>query len=96
MDKIVYKNFYVFSPSTIKKYAVKGNAKKGEILRALIYKERELNLISDFTSVLENNLDVWIKKGEKVEAPVSDLVDATWICLFVEDFWKKLLNENLV
>jgi len=94
MDKIGYSNFFVFSPSTIKKWAIKGNAKKGEIMRALIQRESEFPIIKHFTDVLENNLDTWVKKGDKVISPVSDLIDATWICLFTENFLRNIQINN--
>ena len=49
------------------------------------------NRISHFVNILKEYRDIWVKGPNKVEAPCSDLVDATWISLFVEENLEKLL-----
>jgi hypothetical protein len=82
-------SFHVFSPTTIKKYAVKGNAKKDELYHALYnFKEDETNL-EHFGKILETNKEEWITPSKVVNKPIDDIVDATWINLYL----KKELGE---
>ncbi len=76
--------FYVFSPSSIKKFALKGNAKKNELYETLL--TRDDKRIKDFQKILEDNKSSWIKGSKEVVAPCNDLVDAVWISLFGENF----------
>ena len=89
-------NFFVLSPTTIKKYALKGNSKKDELYNTLIEKRIEDNRLKPFLEVLKEYKDSWIKGSNKVEGPCSDLVDATWISLFVEENLEKLLSGKKV
>jgi hypothetical protein len=91
IKKIDPNNFFVLSPTTIKKYALKGNSKKDELYNTLIEKRIEDNRLKPFLNVLKEYKDSWIKGSNKVEGPCSDLVDATWISLFVEENIEKLL-----
>jgi hypothetical protein len=91
IKKIDPNNFFVLSPTTIKKYALKGNSKKDELYNTLIEKRIEDNRLKPFLNVLKEYRDSWIKGSNKVEGPCSDLVDATWISLFVEENLEKLL-----
>lgn len=75
--------FYVFSPGTIKKYALKGNAKKDELYDALISKPEFKQL--EFVKLLDMYKDSWITPGRVVKKPLDDLVDATWIALLLKD-----------
>jgi hypothetical protein len=75
----------VVSPSAIKKYAHKGNAKKYEMYEALM--KREDVFLRTFQSIFLSKKANWVK-GEKVEDPCSDLIDATWTMLYL----KNLLN----
>jgi hypothetical protein len=84
-------NFFVISPTTVKKFALKGNSKKNELYNELIDKRGNDNRISPFVNILKEYRDIWVKGPNKVEAPCSDLVDATWISLFVEENLEKLL-----
>lgn len=82
-------SFHVFSPTTIKKYAVKGNAKKDELYHALYnFEESETNL-EHFGKILETNKEEWITPSKVVNKPIDDIVDATWINLYL----KKELKE---
>jgi hypothetical protein len=89
VKKINPNNFFVISPTTIKKYAVKGNAKKFELYDKII--ESEDKRLSPLTNTLKINKSVWVKPSGKVDDPCSDIIDATWISLFVEENFKKLL-----
>jgi len=89
-------NFFVLSPTTIKKYALKGNSKKDELYNALIDKKIDDDRIKPFLEVLKEYKDLWIKGSNKVEGPCSDLVDATWISLFVEENLEKLLSGKKI
>jgi len=89
-ELVGYKNLYVYSPTAIKKFALKGNSKKDELYLALIDKYSEDNLLSPLVSPLKQNKDIWIKKNKEVETPCSDLIDATWISLY----GKQILGET--
>ena len=91
IKKIDPNNFFVLSPTTIKKYALKGNSKKDELYNTLIEKRIDDNRLKPFLEVLGEYKNSWIKGPNKVEGPCSDLVDATWISLFVEENIEKLL-----
>jgi hypothetical protein len=85
INKIGVENFHVFSPTSIKKFAVKGNAKKDELYRALVdLKEGGTNM-NELTQVLEENQEEWITPKKVVNKPVDDIVDATWILLFLKN-----------
>ena len=79
-------NLFVVAPTTVKKFAIKGNAKKDELYEAIIQKGKEDMRINKLSSILEKNKEFWVKKSGKVEDPCSDIIDATWICLYVEDY----------
>lgn len=91
IKKIDPNNFFVLSPTTIKKFALKGNSKKDELYQKLIEDRIDDNRLKPFLNVLREYKDTWIKGPNKVENPCSDLVDATWISLFVEENLEKLL-----
>ena len=91
VDKIGSQNFYVFPPTAIKKFAGKGNFKKDEMYHSLIQKAPEAGgNFTDFTDVIDRNSSSWITKSKQVNKPVDDLVDASWICLFLQ---KTIKNE---
>jgi hypothetical protein len=86
VDRIGSQNFWVFPPTAIKKFAGKGNFKKDDMYLALV----EIGKSSDsdlceFSKRLSDHSDSWITKSKAVNKPVDDLVDATWICLLLED-----------
>ena len=82
-------NFYVFSPTSIKKFALKGNAKKNELYEALInLKSAETNL-DKFTKILEENQEEWVTVGGNVNKPLDDMIDATFICLYLNELKEK-------
>lgn len=82
-------NFYVYSPTSVKKFAYKGNAKKHELYNSLIeHRFPETNLKS-FTTILEENKDEWITPSGNVNKPLDDIIDSTWICLFLHDSIKE-------
>ena len=96
IKKIDPNNFFVISPTTVKKFALKGNSKKDELYNELIDKRSEDNRMTPFVSVLREYKDSWIKGPNKVESPCSDLVDATWIALLVEENLEKLLSGKKI
>lgn len=89
-------NFFVFSPTTIKKFAVKGNAKKDELYLSLLEKKSEDKRIQPLLKILKEYKDKWVKGAGKVENPCSDLIDATWITLYLEENIEKLLKDKAV
>jgi hypothetical protein len=89
IERVGADQFHVFSPTSIKKFALKGNAKKDELYNSLcIYKEDETNL-AIFANILETNKAEWITPAKVVSKPIDDIVDATWITLYL----KKELKE---
>ena len=89
-------NFYVISPTTLKKFAVKGNAKKDELYNALLEKKSEDVRIKPLLKLLSEYKDSWVKGSGKVENPCSDIIDATWICFFLDENLEKLLKGSKI
>jgi Holliday junction resolvasome RuvABC endonuclease subunit len=85
INKIGVENFHVFSPTSIKKFAVKGNAKKDELYYALVDLKEEGTNMNELTQVLAENQEEWITPKKVVNKPVDDIVDATWILLFLKN-----------
>ena len=85
-----FERLNIYSPTAIKKFACKGNAKKDELYQALLDKYSEDNLLSPLIRPLKQNQDLWIKKSKEVETPCSDIIDATWISLY----GKQILGET--
>lgn len=75
-------NFYVFSPTSIKKFAGKGTLKKDELYSQLSRIKDETNL-ENFSTILESNKSEWITPAKAVNKPIDDLVDSTWINLYL-------------
>lgn len=96
IKKINPENFYVISPTTLKKFAVKGNAKKDELYNKIIEDKISDDRLNPFLNVLKEYKDTWVKGVGKVENPCSDLIDATWITLFIEENLEKLSNKKEV
>jgi len=90
VELVGYSNLNIYSPTAIKKFAFKGNAKKDELYNALLDKYSDDQILSPLVEPLKQNRDIWIKKSKEVETPCSDLIDATWISLF----GKSLLGET--
>ena len=89
VDKIGSQNFYVFPPTAIKKFAGKGNFKKDEMYHALVERSAEAGGdFSHFTDIISNHASSWITKSKQVNKPIDDLVDASWICLFLQETLK--------
>jgi hypothetical protein len=96
VKKINPNNFFVISPTTLKKFAVKGNAKKDELYNKLIEDRISEDRLKPLLNILKEYKDLWIKGAGKVENPCSDIIDATWICLFIEDNLEKLLSGSKI
>jgi len=96
VKKIDPNNFFVISPTTLKKFAVKGNAKKDELYHTILEKKRFDVRLKPLMDVLEKNKGTWIKGVGKVENPCSDIIDATWLALFIEENEEKLLKGSTV
>jgi len=84
VDEVGSSNFYVFSPTSIKKFAIKGNAKKHQLYDSLVNCKRAETNLSYFTNILESNRGEWITPSGNVNKPLDDLIDATWICIFLD------------
>jgi hypothetical protein len=91
VDSVGSENFYVYSPTSIKKFAKKGNAKKDELYNAVLERDIPETNFSVLTNVLSQNKENWITKSGNVNKPLDDIIDATWICLFLMD---NLSNEK--
>jgi hypothetical protein len=81
--------FFVFSPTSIKKFALKGNAKKDELYHALCEQKKDGTNLSELTNMLETNKIEWITPSKVVNKPIDDIVDATWINKFLENNLKE-------
>jgi hypothetical protein len=81
LDKVGKDRFHVFTPAGIKKFAGKGNYKKHEMYDSLIASGRT----KTFCEILEQNRNNWITEKLQINKPIDDLVDATWITIFLKD-----------
>ncbi len=87
-------NFYVFSPTTIKKFAGKGTLKKDDLYHALYnFEESETNL-KEFGIILESNKMEWITPSKVVNKPIDDIVDSTWINLYLKEELEKIYGKS--
>ena len=89
IERVGIEKFYVFSPTSIKKYALKGNAKKDELYEAICNLKEDGTNLDNFTNILGINKSEWITPSKAVNKPIDDIVDATWINLYL----KKELKE---
>ena len=80
LDHVGFDRFFVYSPGTIKKFALKGNSKKHELYHKLL-ESKNFPEIETLRAQLDIYKDQWITKAGSVHKPVDDLVDATWIYL---------------
>jgi len=97
IERIGVEKFYVFSPTSIKKFALKGNAKKDELYTALCSFQEDGTNLKSFTNILDLNKDEWITPSKAVNKPIDDIVDATWINLYLKRELKEFyeIKENL-
>ena len=73
--------FFIFSPSSIKKFAGKGNFKKIEMFDAIL-KESEID--SEFIKTIGSNREACVTPKGVVKKPIEDMVDSIWICKFLK------------
>jgi len=85
VDVVGVDRFFVFSPTSIKKFALKGNAKKNELYVSLYESEQSGKNMVEFQRILRENSQEWITGSGNVNKPVDDLVDATWISLYLKN-----------
>lgn len=90
IESVGVDNFYVFSPTSIKKYAAKGNAKKDELYEALCNRKEEGTNLEVFTNILEVNKSEWITPARAINKPIDDIVDATWINLYLKTHLREI------
>ncbi len=83
VDTIGSQNFFVYSPTSIKKFAKKGNAKKDELYHAIIDKKVPGTNFEHLTQILDDNKTNWITGSGSVNKPMDDIIDAAWICLYL-------------
>jgi Holliday junction resolvasome RuvABC endonuclease subunit len=83
VDTIGSQNFFVYSPTSIKKFAKKGNAKKDELYHAIIDKQVPETNFSHLTKILDTHKGNWITGSGSVNKPMDDIIDASWICLYL-------------
>ena len=89
VDRVGSPNFNVFSPTSIKKFAFKGNAKKHELYNSILDVDKTETNFSQLTNILRTNQNEWVTASGNVNKPLDDIIDATWICLFLEDVEQK-------
>lgn len=83
VDAIGSDNLFVYSPTSIKKFAKKGNAKKDELYHAIIDKHIPETNFSHLTKILDTNKANWITGSGSVNKPMDDIIDASWICVYL-------------
>lgn len=84
IDRIGIDNFFVFSPTSIKKFAIKGNAKKDQLYEAMYKSGLGGKTFGEFSKLLEDNKEEWITPKGNVNKPIDDLVDASWIAFYLK------------
>jgi hypothetical protein len=91
INTVGVERFFVFSPTSIKKFALKGNAKKDELYDALcIFRENDETNLIDFSNILEVNKTEWVTPAKAVNKPIDDIVDSTWITLYLKEQLKEI------
>jgi len=76
---IKYENIHVFSPSSVKKIAGKGNFKKVEMIEAFINSEDKILQNTLFHQTLKANPSLFQTKKGGFRKPVDDLVDSFFV-----------------
>lgn len=89
VDSVGNENFFVFSPTSIKKFAFKGNAKKNELYESFCSVELPGKNTIKIKESLLNNKEEWVTPKGAVNKPIDDLIDSFWISIYL----KSLLNE---
>ena len=78
-------HFFVYSPTTIKKFAGKGDFKKIDMFNAIL-DDTELN--SSFIKLLRDNRKRMVTPKGIVKKPIEDIIDSIWVA--------KLLKYNII
>ena len=73
--------FFVFPPTTIKKFAGSGSFKKVDMLNSIISNNSESY---NFIKILENNINLIKTKSGVVKKPIEDIVDSVWVAKFLK------------
>lgn len=94
IDRVGVENFFVYSPTSVKKFAIKGNAKKDQLYRTLKERESTETNLSRLSNILRDNESEWITPKGNVNKPVDDIVDSTWIALFLKE-QEEITNKKL-
>jgi hypothetical protein len=81
--------FFVFPPTTIKKFAGSGSYKKVDMLDGIISNNLESY---NFIKMLENNINLIKTKSNIVKKPIEDIVDSIWVAKFLK---YNIENEKL-
>lgn len=84
VERIGLDNFFVYSPASIKKFAIKGNAKKDQLYTAICESGFDGKKFNMFSDTLKENKDEWITPKGNVNKPIDDLVDASWIAFYLK------------
>jgi hypothetical protein len=75
-------NFYVFPPTTVKKFAGKGSFKKIDMFNSLIESN---NPDSEFIDFIGKNKGLVTTPKGIVKKPVEDIVDSIWIAKLLKN-----------
>ena len=81
--------FFVFPPTTIKKFAGSGSYKIVDMLEGIISNNLESY---NFIKMLENNINLIKTKSNIVKKPIEDIVDSIWVAKFLK---YNIENEKL-
>jgi hypothetical protein len=74
--------FFVFSPTSIKKFAGKGNFKKIDMFEAII---KENDIDSDFIKMINSNKNLCVTPKGVVKKPIEDMIDSVWVAKFLKN-----------
>jgi hypothetical protein len=82
IDNFGKDKLFIFPPSQVKKFAGKGTLKKDGMYEALLLNDKVNN--TDFVKAMNTFKHEWLM-GVKVASPISDIVDSTWVALFLQN-----------
>ena len=74
--------FFVLPPTSIKKFAGKGNFKKIDMFEAII---KENDIDSDFIKMLNSNKNLCVTPKGVVKKPIEDMIDSIWVAKFLKN-----------
>jgi hypothetical protein len=93
-NKMHPKNFFTYSPMTVKATAGKGNYKKEQMIEAFMNSNDEVLRNTTFwQSITQDPSQFQTKKGNWLK-PIDDVIDSYWVLMTMENDVEELLKEK--